>query len=100
MIVHIKVMKGYIMKTYFWEKLEISTLITKFTKIWKIDLKITLLSVNDMLLRMRIVLVLHYKSRKTRIFNNQFQIIQQTKVRKGLIISDKIRNKDNNLNYN
>ena len=100
MIVRIKVMKEYIMKTYFWEKLEISTLITKFTKIWKIDLKITLLSVNDMLLRMRIVLVLHYKSRKTRIFNNQSQIIQQTKVPKGLIISDKIRNKDNNLNYN
>jgi hypothetical protein len=78
MIDHIRVMKGFIMKIYFWEKLEISILIMKFTKIWKIDLKTILLNVNDMLLKMRIVHVLHYKFMKTRIFNNQFQIIQQT----------------------
>ena len=93
-------MKGYIMKIYCWEKLEISTLIMKFTKIWKIDSKTILLNVSGMLLRMLIEHVLRYKFKKTKIFNSQLQIIQQTKANKVLIIFNKIRIKDNNLNYN
>ena len=100
MIDHIRVMKGYIMKIYCWEKLEISTLIMKFTKIWKIDSKTILLNVSGMLLRMLIEHVLRYKFNKTKIFNSQLQIIQQTKANKVLIIFNKIRIKDNNLNYN